>query len=588
MIDFLITHKNNTIKTDQKSIWLDDQWQLFLFGNQYQIEEQSEEKIILIGDSIDPVSSFHRLTGEEIFKKPGHFYVITIQKESIKIYNSLFSMMPIYYYKQARIVSSSISLIKEYSKNSFTLDKKFILENLLFNYGFFNRSLFEEIRLLPTHTSVILQKGEISFHKCIDIAEDLFGNSDPQTKYDANQLSDLFIKTTQKYFPEQLFQIAFTSGFDGRTLVSCATHNHKAFETFSVGKPENDDVSIPKRNANSLKIPYRFFNLGESVYLDEYFNNALEYTTQGYLGNGFLYAHFLYSTKEITKTASHLLSGACGSELFRALHNTGAVTSQALVDLFRLEDDLAIKEALMNAQPLKVLNLAEFSNELEELIDEVIHYKKELPTSLTPNQSFYFFVFEEIFRKFFGQWIYMQQKYIRVRTPYLDYEFVKALLSSKYAGANNDFFTKNPFKRMKGQYIYADIIKKTNRKIFCQKTGKGYRPADVRYFWNRYRVLMPFVQKRLKRKVAKTYLDNLGIISGIQKNKDAIKDLFSQDEVLFRNDFLKTSLDNLTPYTNEKERDILLMSVALLYNIKSDQTTIKNEDRELINSIDRL
>jgi hypothetical protein len=35
-------------------------------------------------------------------------------------------------------------------------------------------------------------------------------------------MAELFIVSTCDYFPDKNFSITFTSGFDGRTLVSCA------------------------------------------------------------------------------------------------------------------------------------------------------------------------------------------------------------------------------------------------------------------------------------------------------------------------------------------------------------------------------
>ncbi|MDY8136892.1 asparagine synthase-related protein [Aquimarina sp. 2201CG5-10] len=589
MNDFIIVNKDFIHKLSKKeSIQLTNDWFLFSSKKNYTEYNITGAKIIIIGDYLDSIQDFFTVADNDIPKQRGHFYAIIIKGNTIKVYNSLFSMLPVYYCSRHCFISSSIDLIKNHLEDQLEIDKKFILENLLFNYGFFNRTLFKQINLLPSHTFITLRNNKIRLSKHISM-KDLFVLFPMRGEKTARKLSDLFIETTKKYFPDKPFQVAFTSGFDGRTLVSCATHHQKQFETFSFGRPENDDVTIPQQNSEFLNIPYQYFDLGEESYVQsDYYQNAIEYTSSGYLGNGFLYPHFLYSTKEISKNTNYLISGAAGSELFRALHNTGAVTSQALVDVFKLNDEKEIREALKNAKPLEVLNQEEFREELDELIEEVIAYKQELPSDLSMNQRFYVFVFEEIFRKFFGQWITLQQKYLNVRTPFLDYNFVKELLATGYAGANNDFFTKNPIKRMKGQYLYSDIIRKTNTHIYHQKTGKGYRPIDVRDPRYIHNIILPFLNKRFKRKVAKTNLDNLGIISGIKANRKKISEILQKNQGMFNTKILKDLQDNLTPYTPEKKRDTLLMSIALIHNISSKSSNLKTEYYELYNSINGL
>lgn len=589
MNDFIIINKNFLqIPLQMQRIELTGDYVLLCSENTGVKYSANDIKTIIIGDFIDTNKDFSLLSNSDLQKARGHFYVIKVRDNTIKVFNNFFSMLPIFYCSHNNLIASSIDLIKSNVNKQLSFDKKFILESLLFNYGFFNNTLYKEIKLTPCHHSIILKDQEIKFSKLLSI-QDLFVSSPIRGKNTKDKLSDLFIDTVKNYFPDEKFNIAFTSGFDGRTLLSCALHHQKNFNTFSFGRLENDDVSIPLKNATSLQVPYQYFDLGNDTYIQyEYYQNAIEYNSSGYFGNGFLYPHFLYSTKEISKQSPFLISGACGSELFRALHNTGAVTSKALVDVFRLNSDEQISEALRNSPVFDVLNKKEFSDELEELIEEIIEYKNNLPSDISANQQFYIFVFEEIFRKFFGQWIVVQQQYSKVRTPFLDYTFVKELLQSKYAGVNNDFYTDNPIKRMKGQSLYAHIIKKTNSQIYGQKTGKGYRPIDIINPKYIYKIVVPFLKKRLKRNVTQTNLDNLGIISGVQSKTDELYDLIKNSEGLFNKEILIASYDRLTPYTKEKERDLLLMSLSLLQNMRTDDTHLKSQFYEYDTSINRL
>lgn len=543
-----------------------------------------DKRIIIIGDYIGDEETLLATKNDDIPKLRGNFYALVIFNKEVSLYSSLFSILPVYYKVDQCIVSSSISLLQKCVPQAYTIDKKYILENLLFNYGFFNRSLYNEIKLVPCHSSIQFVKNkqlDILINKIFWIHE-LFCSS-LRKGIRANELSDMFIETTKHYFPEEHFDIAFTSGFDGRTLVSCALHHDKKFDTFSFGRAQIDDVRIPRSNAKTLKIPYQSFDISTESYLsNHYFDNAIEYCTQGYLGNGFLQAHYIYSTKKISDRSKYMLSGYVGSELFRALHATGTVTSVALKDLFTISDENTIRAKLKNSKTLEVLNKKEFTNELKELIEEVILYKRNLSKENTLNQQFYTFIFEETVRKFFGQKITTQQKYINVRTPFLDYQFVKALLNSQYAGANNDFFTKNPLKRAKGQYIYADIIKKTNKTIYRQMTGKGYRPIDVRNMFYMINIVYPFFKKRFIKKVKKTYMDNFGIVSGVLKHKHLLRS-FMDNDTFFNHQKINQILDELTVYSPETKRDTLLMALSLLKN-KHTTTQKKQAYNEILHS----
>ncbi|WP_108808441.1 asparagine synthase-related protein [Aquimarina spinulae] len=589
MSDFILLHKKQISKSEKKKLLrLTSNWYLLFTGTNYFEYNIGKFKVIVVGDYIGSVEEVFSVNDYEIAKLKGHFYAIVAKENAIKIYNSFFSMLPIYYTENDCIISSSLQLINEHLTTKPEIDKKFILENLLFNYGFFNRTLYKNINLLPCHSFITLKNDKITVTKHFDIAS-LFVPYPKGGKKTVDQLSNLFIETAKQYFPKEEFDIAFTSGFDGRTLVSCATYHHQKFKTFSFGKPENDDVSIPLANAKTLKIPYQYFDLGVTQYISsEYYQNALEYTTSGYLGNGLLYPHFLYSTKKVSENSKYLLSGAGGSELFRALHSAGAVTSETLTNVFKIQNEEELVESIKNAEPLRVLNTSAFAVELDELTQEIIEYKKSLPQDITRNQQFYIFVFEEIFRKFFGQWIALQQKYVSVRTPFLDYNFVKTLLTTKYGGANNDFFTDNPIKRMKGQYLYTDIIKKTNQQIYTQVTGKGYRPIDVRDPKYIHNIILPFLKKKLLKKVTKTNLDNLGIISGVKANEKELRLTINSDQLLFNSKRLNTMFTDLSPYTPEKYRDTLLMSLSILHNMSNHSVSSKTNTYEVYNSINGL
>ena len=248
--------------------------------------------------------------------------------------------------------------------------------------------------------------------------------------------------------------------------------------------------------------------------------------------------------------------------MFRAAHSSGAVTSKALIDLFKHDSLDDYRKSIVGSDVFKYIKIDEYKNEIEEVVLESWKYKMSLPNFLSKNQKLYVFVYEEIFRKFFGTWVTAQMKYIKVRTPYIDFDFFKAIIKTELSGAYSDFLTENPLKRFKGQVLYADIIKRTNKDIYNMKTGKGYAPNIIREPILRPLLLLSFIKKRIRKKIKQTNLDNLGITSGVKCNYDSLicKKNFSQ----FEDKSLLKDLKNLNPFTNEAKRDVILMTVSLL------------------------
>jgi hypothetical protein len=524
----------------------------------------------VIGDFISEKSILENFSFDIIKELKGNFYIIQIKDKEINVITSLFSVLPIYYSSNYQLISSDINWIGKIIGDDKVLDKKFILECLLFNYGLFNRTLYQKIKLLPVNSYIELKELNIKVNKHTQIV-DLLRQPKKSDKKIVDTIANNFIQTIKPYFPDYPFYIGFTGGFDGRTITSCATYFKKKFKVFSFGKTGNSDVDIPLQNSRQLNLNYKHYDLGCKEYTNsEYLKNAKEYILSTNGGNGFLYPHFLYTTKDISKNSTCMFAGYFGSELFRALHIEGAVSSKALIDLFRDNDTENIYTLLLRSKTLDLINIDEFRSELKELAEEITFYKKNLPADLSGNGKLYFFVFEEVIRKFFGQWISVQQNYIYVRTPFLDYSFIKALLQTNYAGVNMDFLTKNPYKRFNGQVIYSSIIKKTNAVIYKQKTGKGYRPVDVLNKLYLPNLVLPYALKKLKRKVQKEDLDNLGIISGMKHFCESGTDFKNNN--LFKLDLIKTKLKQLTSLTPESERDSLLMTLSLLIRYEKDNS----------------
>jgi hypothetical protein len=566
MIDFLIISKDieHLFVKNWQRMPISSRLDLCIRNDDYFQHNSSDQELIIIGDCIntDIIDKNQNVDIDFVVNKlKGNFYAIIITREDTIITSSVFGLLPVYYMDDFSVISSSVSIIHKVSSVPLTENKKWLVNQLLFNYQFGDDTYFKEIRLFPTLSYLKVDNNNYKFSRYFDVGK-AFVEKPKSWRKSIKNLSNLFIETTEKYIPQKGSVISFTGGFDGRTLVSVATHFKKDFETFSYGKIENDDVSIPLQNSKALNIPYFWLNLDKEYAENEYLKSSIEYIKNTDGANGLLYAHADYSAKKVKEKGAYLLSGACGSELFRAAHSSGAVTSEALINLFKLDIFEDYKKSVLNSDVFRYINKHNFRDEINEVIIQTWNYKINLPSTLLKNQQLYVFIYEEIFRKFFGAWVIAQMKYIKVRTPFIDFNFFKEVIGTELSGAYSDFLTENPLKRFKGQVLYADIIKKTNNAIYNMKTGKGYAPKVVREPILRPLLFLPFLTKRFKRNIKPVNLDNLGIISGIKLHDKELEKQINHQQ--FNINDLKLELEKLSAFTRGYERDILLASISFL------------------------
>jgi asparagine synthetase B (glutamine-hydrolysing) len=185
----------------------------------YTMVEMNNNTWYFVGDIIPPIDYRNNKTGyikkvavsfapEKIRELNGFFYIIKIceKNRSIEIFSSLFSILPLFYsqYENSLAISSNEHYIRKLFNNRFSVNKKYIVEKLLFNYGFLNDTIFEEIRLVPSNNYLQIIQGAYRFKKHTEI-QSFFVEKPQKSKNTINYLADLFIENSKKYFPDDHF-----------------------------------------------------------------------------------------------------------------------------------------------------------------------------------------------------------------------------------------------------------------------------------------------------------------------------------------------------------------------------------------------
>lgn len=500
---------------------------------------------------------------------PGLYYLLEFKKESVNIFNSVFGILPVYYSEinQEILISSKAHYLTNFSKTNFTLNKQYIFESTLFNHSLGQDTPWQEIKLLPANSALNIKDCKIKISKYLKI-EDYFTSTTSPWRTSINEMAEYFIHRSKDYFKKEQCKISFTGGFDGRTLLACAICHGADYQTYSFGSSTNKDITIPLKITQKLNLPFTPIYLDTEEYLQDFLKTGQELIEQCDGNNNFLHVHYLYSLKKLVNNTC-LVNGMFGSELMRALHVSGQVTSRPLVNFFLEDYPNRWMEKILGSDRMRYLNQDLLKNEIIQLKDKLINYKGSLnQLGLTKNQQFYKFIFEETFRKIFGAFIIPQLRYTKIRAPYLDFKFIKRILQTELAGVNNDFYTHNPLKRYKGQKLYARIIQKAYKPLLYELNDKGYKPVHLLNYFGLFNISLGYFKKRIHRKFYQQDYDNLGILSAFDYNNQFFKDIKIPD--LLNKQKISKMLKERDWYNNILERDNLIRTLSLVWFINKE------------------
>lgn len=467
-----------------------------------------DQELMLWGDPVNGgefVNNIHgNLVPEQVLTDIyGHYYFVLLNRNEGEIIagNSLFSILPMYYHDSSNgiIFSNNAIELGKRSANG-AVSRRFILETVLFNYPMFNDSIVEKVSLLPSNTYMKIRKSTFTLVKHTSFA-DYFSTDPVPWRKAAGSLSDSFIETVKRYLPSGRYVNALTGGFDSRTLLAAGLASGGDMLCYSFGAPGSKDVEIPDRVAKTTGLPYVKMLLDDDYAAAKSLENGLEFVFSSSGTASFARGHYLYAVKEMTRYSEYMITGNFGSELFRAANVRGVVFSPNLTALFGRENPDEAFKIIENSRQFNSLHKASFWEEWDQLKGDLLNlpcFRAEY-RHLTQNQKFYLFVFEEVFRKYFGAEMAGQFRYLRNRTPYIDPRFFRTILGTGFAGVYSDFFERNPFKRYKGQVLYAHILRNSRPDLGRIVTDKGYCPEDLLTFFGRTNVIRGWVKKKINK-----------------------------------------------------------------------------------------
>jgi len=453
----------------------------------------------------------------------GHYYYLYLNKRAgdILFGNSFFSILPLYYHKgKGKITLSENAVTLGRYTGSDEICNRFILEAIMFNYPLFNNSIFQDINLLPSNSFLSIRAGEVSVNKHTFI-ENLFEKNPVPWRKSVKTTADKFLESVEKYLPDKHYATSLTGGFDGRTLVSAGLFFNKNFSTYSFGSETSKDIIIAEALSSKASLSYIKIGLGEDYARQKSLEFGKEFILNSSGAATFARAHYLYAAKQLKGETDTIVTGNFGSEIFRAAHISGVVISENLFNFFIADSPSETFKAIELSPEFNCMNKSTIKEEWESLKEDILKLSclNKDYSGLTRNQRFYVFVFEELFRKYFGAEMVNQFGYLKNRTPYLDIDFLKAVFKTELSGIHSGFFENNPMKRYKGQVLYAYIIRKAYPEFSKMMTDKGYKPDDLINFLGKINISKGYLKKKITRKSPRCF-DSYGVAKSWEANRD--------------------------------------------------------------------
>jgi len=493
----------------------------------------------------------------------GHYYYVLINKTSGNLVagNSLFSILPLYYYYgNDTITISNNSIILARHLNKKLTNSRFILETLLFNYPLFNHSIFEDIYLLPANSYFCISGETYSVRRHTETV-DLFEENPLSIRQSLKFMPDIFLETVSKYLPEENYACSLTGGFDGRTLASAGLFHKRDFSVYTFGSATSKDVIIAEMLSRVAGLRYNRINLGIDYATRESLECGKEFILNSSGTATFSRAHYLFAAKRLAEETNYIITGNFGSEIFRSAHIAGVMISRNLYNIFSSDTPEQAVRKIESSPEYLMLDKHSFKNEWKHMIDDL----RGLPcfdkkfSRHTRNQRFYLILIEEVFRKYFGAEMVSQFRYLKNRTPFLDIDFLQVMLRSKLAGLHSGFFEHNPLMRHKGQLLYALVIKKAYPDFGKIITDKGYSPDDLLSLSGKLRVTTGYLKRKMLLKTVD--IDPNYVIRAWGINKDIW--------------LYNTEMDNYLRKGNIKSNEMMfkIQSLAYLLSLCKEGTT---------------
>jgi hypothetical protein len=350
--------------------------------------------------------------------------------------------------------------------------------------------------------------------------------------------------------------LSLTGGLDSRVVAGILAGRAEVSGAYTYGLSQDADIKIAAEIAGFLKLDFIPVILDGNFAREHFWHHGVEFMKKSFGSGNLSRAHYHFILENCFGSSRDLMTGNFGSEILRSVKSQGVVTSGALFKLFSSIEGDDLNANLRKEGALDYLNPLVINENMTNLIGEIGGWLNKLPSRLTVNQKFYVYIFEEVFRKYFGPEIIVQRTSVNHRAPFLC-----------FSGANSGFNERNPLKRMQGQVLYSSIIKKTNPALLNFRLDRGYKPGDLLSRSGVMNITLEYLKKKYFSR--KGHITPGYITLSMAENMKYFPDIQESDD-LFNASFMNRMKTG--EWVLDQMNFINIMSAAVYRNILHDRS----------------
>jgi len=457
-------------------------------------------------------------------KVTGIFNVILIErkKNNYLLFNSRFGMLPLYFSVKNQYLYFS-SRLESFTKTSFIENKinnSALMQFLVFNYPINNDTFIDGINMLPAAGFIINDSSIWATQKYWNTASlfrrKLLNRNDSFELID-NSFTKIIDKISER--APSLYS-SLTGGWDGRLILSYLLDNDtiESIKLYSYGKKDFKDVTIPQELAEKIDLEYRPLYLDKN-YEKRFVEEALKTIL---LSDGFRTiqrTHYLYASSLIGEKAPMFLSGNCGSNIIKIVTEASPAYNKNLLRLFTA--DLLIDEVKQIYKEYTSTNsLLSQPPSLDQFINDIQSSEISQNKSFSKGEKFYDYLLSNSERKYFGAEMASYSSYIYNYSPFIDFDFIDAIVQTPFFGGHYRLLSKNIYQRQKIIKLYAHLLNEKNKDLAKFKTDRGF-PITAFLTWPE--LINAYIRLKIKKSNSKVDPDPYSMLKGIRSMAEDAK-----------------------------------------------------------------
>ena len=344
------------------------------------------------------------------------------RSNTLTLANDRFGLRPLYYYcrDDLFLFASEMKAILTCLATKPKLDLQSLAQFLGLGAVLEDRTLFDQIKTLPPACILTFHEGALrkESYWTLDLE---YKSGTKQTRGQIEVASHLLEQAVHRQLDDDLPKVlSLSGGLDSRTILGAAASLGHRVPTFTFGTQGCSDQILAKKIAEAVGMENRFFQLSPD-FLNRWARQGV-WLTEGM--NSCANFHGIEFVPEIRKTASIVLNGFMGGELF------GFVSVTAARLLFERSSFPWMSRFFRRInQPfseveLKLIMRTEHYRQMEGSCFQSIRRFLEQSPFDSPFDKFYHFRFSAMAPKSFLYGLLLDNDLVEYRVPFADYDLV--------------------------------------------------------------------------------------------------------------------------------------------------------------------